>query len=651
MVPIFIAFWLMMPSVMHAPLTITPPREPMLPQRSSVPKEDTWNIEAFYPTEEQWETAFISMQKEPSPIDHLEMFRGKLGESEKTLLEALHALLSLQRTLYNLYTYASLRHSEDLGEPRHQERYEKIGALLHVFSQKTAWVEPEILAIPEKTIEKILTSPLLAQYTLFLRRIFRKKAHILESTHEELLALSGRTLHTPQKIFSAFNNADLQFPSIANEQGELFPLTHATYGKYLKEDDRTLRKNAFLTLHQSFKAYENTIAECFHGEVQAMLFQKKARHFNSCMEASLFYNEVNPEVYKSLIRAARKHLPSLHNYYAKRKEWLGLADLHLYDLSFPIVKEQPKPIKFEEAARLVIDSVAPLGADYQEVLRKGLLEQRWVDKYENMRKRSGAFSSGSYDSMPYILMNYNGTLSDVKTLAHEAGHSMHSYFSHKHQPYQYSDYSIFVAEVASTFNEELLIDHLMQMTSDPEVKAYLIAQRIDDIRNTFFRQAMFAEFELTIYELAEKEVPLTASLLKKIYHDLLRDYFGPAVTLDEEANSEWSRIPHFYSPFYVYQYATGISAAFALFEKMQKEGSSALLKYLEFLSSGSSDSPTHLLKKAGVDMELPYPVDALVKRFDSFVQELDLVFTEKTNKTKRLFKIPASSIPLESQDR
>jgi oligoendopeptidase F len=618
----------------------------MAKERAEIPAEDRWNVEALYPSLESWYKEFESVQgqQEAPHWPHIEALRGHLGESPSKLAKAFEEILFLDRRLSRLYTYAHLRHDEDLAEMKHKEAFEKITMLCYLFKQQKAWFEPEILSLSQEIMDKYLASPLLKEYKLLIERLIRMKEHMLDAKQEELLALSGQAMDTSHKAFSAFSNADLKFPDIEDGKGVKHELTHASYLKYLREEDRVLRKAAFTAVHRSFAAYENMLAELINGLVQKHVFITRARKFPSCMEAALFPNEIDPKVYHSLIAAVRERLPVLHRYMQKRKEWLEVDELHLYDLHVPLVPGVKIAMEYEQGAREVVESTLSLGKEYQETLEKGLFIDRWVDRYENARKRSGAYSSGCYDSMPYILMNYQGVLNDVMTLAHECGHSMHSLYSRKTQSYPYADYAIFVAEVASTFNEELMIEHLMKKMEKPEEKAYLINQRIDDIRATFFRQTMFAEFELKIHELAEKGVPITAGLLKQLYRQLNQEYFGSAVVLDEEIDWEWARIPHFYYNFYVYQYATGISAAFALYEKNKMEGEPARRKYLRFLSSGSSKGPLDVLAEAGIDMREPKAVEAIMQKFDNLVSELDAIFKHKANFTKRLPKIPASSM-------
>lgn len=615
-------------------------------ERAEVPLKDRWNVEALYPTLEAWYQEFesITRELEAPHWPKIQAFKGRLAQAPEILAEALKEILIIDRKISKLYTYAHLKHDEDLAEPKNKEMYERIFTLAHLFQQEKAWFDPEVLLIPKEKFDEFLYHPSLQEYRLLLERIARMRPYTLNAREEEIMALSSVATSAAQKAFSAFNNADLKFPSIQDGKGAAKELTHASYLKYLRDDDRVLRKNAFQAMQKAFAGFENTLAEFINGQVQRHLFSMRARGFKNCMEAALFPYEVDPEVYKQLIKSVRARLSVHHRYMKKRKEWMGLEELHLYDLHVPLVTGVPFTRDYETAASEVCESVAVLGKPYKDALERGLFSDRWVDRYENARKRSGAYSSGCYDSMPYVLMNFQGTLNDVKTLAHECGHSMHSFFSRKNQPYQYADYAIFVAEVASTFNEELLMQNLMDKSNQPDEKALLINQRLDDIRATFFRQTMFAEFELKIHELAQQGVPLTATLLKSLYRDLNKEYFGEDVVIDEEIDWEWARIPHFYYNFYVYQYATGISAAFALFEKIRKEPEKTKGNYLRFLSSGSSKGPLEILADAGVDMRKSDAVEAIMSKFDDLVTQLDEFFKKKNEMTKRLPKIPASSI-------
>lgn len=593
-------------------------------QRSEVAKSDKWNVEALYPNLEAWQKDLeeVGRLDERPRFPEILEYKGILGKGASTLKEFIEISLEIERRLSKLYTYAHMRYDEDLANEAHKKANTTITQIYHDFAQEISFAEPELLALSDETIASYLKDPTLSEYHFYIEKMVRAKPHTLSEEQEKLLAMAGMPLSTPSKAFGVFNNADLKFPDAVDEKGNANPVTHAKYLLYLRGKDRELRKNAFQSVHRSFASFENTVCELINGQVQNHLFSSRVRHFPSCLDAALFPNQIDASVYTTLVETVRKHLPILHGYMEKRKKALKLDELHMYDLHVPLVAEVELKYDYATGEQMVIDSVAPLGEEYQKTLRNGLLKDRWVDRYENQNKRSGAYSSGCYDSMPYILMNYQGAFHDLMTLAHEAGHSMHSFYSHKHQPYQYGSYSIFVAEVASTFNEELVFHKLLESDLDPMTRAYLINQKIEDIRSTFFRQTMFAEFELEIHKLAEQNIPLTPGLLKERYRQLNLDYFGPAVTVDEEIDIEWARIPHFYYNFYVYQYATGISAAHSLFERVMTHGEEARDAYLGFLSSGSSKYPLDILEEAGVNMRHAKPIESTIQQFDRLVQEL-----------------------------
>ena len=597
-------------------------------KRSEVAAQDCWNVEAFYPSLEAWNKDFNQLKQQGSGTvwDQIKSLKGRLKEGPKVVVKLLELYLELDRHLTKLYTYSHLRHDEDVGNTEHKEAYLKIAALSHEFREQLAWVEPELLHLSEKEIQTILDASEVKPYRFYLEKIVRLKPHTLDEKEEALLARAGQALDTASRAFSAFNNADLKFPKVMDEKGELHELTHGTYMTYMASRDRTLRKETFQTLHRTFGLWENTLCELINGQAQKHYFYAKARHFDSCLDAALFPHRIDPLVYRALIGTVRAHLPVLHNYMALRKKLLGVDELHLYDLRVPLVEGADIKMDFEEAAHMIVESVAPLKESYQQILKKGFFEERWVDRYENERKRSGAYSSGCYDSHPYILMNYHGRFQDIMTLSHEAGHSMHSYLTMKNQPYHDSSYVTFVAEVASTFNEELTLMHLLKRVSDPSQRAYIINQKVEDLRNTFFRQVMFAEFELKIHDCVEKGIPLTPDFLNKEYLQLNKDYFGDSVVIDDEIKYEWARIPHFYYNFYVYQYATGISAAHALVEKVLRDGPDA---YLQFLSSGGSQFPLDILKSAGVDMTTPEPIVQTVKHFEHLTTQLEEALAEE----------------------
>ncbi len=589
--------------------------------RAEIPMQARWDVEAFYPSLEDWKKDFTSKEgkKEGERWPELAKFRGRLNEGPHLVLELLECALGLERQLSKLYTYAHLRHDEDVGNDPFKEAFLRATALIQEFRKESCWIEPELLQLSPSQLDGLLKAASLEPYRFYLERIIRLKPHTLNAAEEELLAGAALALDAPERAFGAFNNADLRFPAVLDSQGTSHPLTHGKYAVYMRSPDRELRKNTFLTLHRAFSVYENTLCELVQGEVQKHSFYTKTRSFPSCLQAALFPHHIDTEVYTTLIATVRKHLPTLHRYMAFRKEALELDELHLYDMNIPLVGDVEIKMDFDTAARFIVASVAPLGAEYQKNLEKGFFQDRWVDRYENDRKRSGAYSSGCYDSRPYILMNYYDEFNSIMTLSHEAGHSMHSFLAWKSQPYQYASYPIFVAEIASTFHEELTLRHFLATMDDPLKKAYLINQQIEAIRNTFFRQVMFAEFELKLHQFVEQGIPLTPTLLKKEYRQLVADYFGPAVTLDPEVEIEWARVPHFYYNFYVYQYATGISAAHALVELVLKEGSE---KYLKFLSSGGCRYPLDLLQAAGVDMRSPAALEATMAHFAALTDEL-----------------------------
>jgi oligoendopeptidase F len=599
--------------------------------REEVPLEDRWNVEALYSDQHAWEKAFKAFVPHLQQIPHwpaLQAFQGTLGQGPERVREALDLMMGIDRELSKLYTYAHLRHDEDIANAEFKKSYEQILNLAHAFAQESAWFQPELMTLPDSLLDQYLASPILADYRFYLEKMLRMKKHTLSPDNEKLLALAGQALQTSHKAFSSINDADFKFGTVLDGQGNAKPLSHATYGIYIRDHDRQLRENAFKQYHHQYADYENTLCELLAGQMQTHLFHARARHFSSCLEAALFPKNIDTSVYHALIQAVNERLDVLHRYMDLRKRILELDELHLYDVYVPLTSAVDIRMSYPEAEQIVIESVAPLGSEYQEFLRKGFQEQRWVDRYENKNKRSGAYSSGCYDSMPYILMNYKNLLRDVFTLAHEAGHSMHSLYSRQNQPYQYSDYPIFLAEVASTFNEDLLTRLLIERCTDPQEKIFLLNQKIEDIRGTLFRQTMFAEFELLIHQHVEQGIPLTPQLLKQEYRQLNQRYFGPATVIDPEIEIEWARIPHFYYNFYVFQYATGISAALALAEKVVKGTEQDRTAYLSFLKGGSSQYPIEMLKMAGIDMTSPAPVKAAIQIFDHLLTELEQLLDE-----------------------
>ncbi len=593
-------------------------------KRTETAKEDCWNVEALYPTLTDWKEAFKIHAPAGQPRwPKLLALKGKLGSGAETLRQALEEINGIDRELSKLATYAHLRHDEDIAETPCKEIFSEAMSATHSFHQEISWFEPELLSLPEATMQAYITSPLLKEWRFYLERLYRMKPHTLPFEQELILAMSAKALSTPYKAFNAISDADFKFGSVEDSSGATHELTHARYSLLLRSPDKKLRENVFKKYFGKFQSYENTLCELLTGQVEGHVFNARARHYSSAVEAALFPKNVPVSVYHSLIEAVHDEISALHRYVDIRSRVLSIKPLHIYDLQVPLTKEFDLKIPYKKAEDLVVASMAPLGEEYCHILKKGLLEERWVDRYENQNKRSGAYSSGCFDSMPYILMNYKEIVRDLFTLAHEAGHSMHSYLSRKNQPYQYSDYSIFVAEVASTFNEELLLQMMLKEAKSKEERIFLLTQKIDDIRATLFRQTQFAEFELLIHTLAEQNVPLTPDRLNEEYLKINRFYYGPELAEDPEIACEWSRIPHFYYNFYVYQYATGISAALALAERVLSGGEKERDAYLSFLKSGGSLYPIDALKLAGVDMTTAQPVKQAISRFSRLLDALE----------------------------
>ncbi|MFO0819638.1 MAG: oligoendopeptidase F [Pirellulales bacterium] len=590
-----------------------------LPARSQVKPADTWDLASLFVSQEEWEKLF---QELDGKIAQFETFKGRLGEDAKTLAAALQFDLDFDRACDRLGTYAFLRSSEDQANSESQRMVGRFQNLSTRAGQAASYMRPEIMAIPAAKMKKLLASAEVQPYKLVLERILRYKPYTLSEKEERLLAMQGEMSQVASKTFRQLLDADLKFGSIKNEKGQQVELSSATFSQFLVSPSRVLRKTAFHQFYEQFASHENTLAATLHGSIQKDVYHAKVRNFTSSLDASLFADDVPRAVYDNLIESVHKHLPSLYKYFELRRRKMKLKEIHHYDTYVPILADLEKKHSWKQASDLVVESLAPLGKEYTDVLTKGL-HGRWCDRYPNQGKQSGAFSSGTYDSDPYILMNFKPEVfNDVFTLAHEAGHSMHSHFSAKNQPYQYYGYAIFVAEVASTFNEQLLSHHLLTRTTDPRERAYLLNRAIDDIRGTIFRQTMFAEFERTTHAMVEAGEPLTVQAFKTVYRGLLERYFGPDFALDNELSLECLRIPHFYRSFYVYKYATGLSAAIALSQRVLTGGVKELNDYLTFLKSGCSKFPLDLLRDAGVDMASPMPVDTALTHFSQLVDEL-----------------------------
>ncbi len=598
----------------------------MAKDRSLMEENATWNLAPLYPNQEAYEKEFVVLEKEANHgFSVLNFYKKNLKNLAGDLLKTYFDYL---RKFDRLHTYAHLLNDQNLADSNSQTLYKKIQALYNRFETETSWIEPAILSFSESEFKEMLSKQDVEPYTVFLLRLFRMKAHVLSAEEEKILALSSLPLQSISKAFSMINNTDLKFKPAMDSTGKEYELTHGTYGLYLKSSDRKLRETTFHHLHEAFLGFENTISEMLAGCVNQHIYFAQAKGYKSALEAALFPNQIDTEVYHQLLVTTKTHLQPLHRYLKLRKERLQVSQLFSYDLFVPLADEVDLDFPYDEAKDLVLNSLSPLGETYHQILKSGLNEQRWVDVYENKGKRSGAYSSGCYDSYPYILLNYQGTFSDVMTLSHEIGHSMHSYFSNQNQPYQTSSYSIFVAEVASTLNEELTFRYLLAKAKNSAERIYILSSKIDSIRSTLFRQTLFADFELQIHQMAEKQIPLTPFSLKELYQELNKTYYGSDLSLDPLLPLECLRIPHFYYNFYVYQYATGISAAYTLAEKILSKEKGALEGYHRFLSSGSSKFPLDLLKEAGVNMKTEEPVIRLIKRFDDLVTQLEKEFQE-----------------------
>jgi oligoendopeptidase F len=601
-------------------MAATKTRTKKLPTRSQVKQTDTWDLSSLYKNDAEWEQAFLAWENQ---VPQYEKFRGTLGDGAASLAKCLAFDSDFDRAGERLGTYAHLKTTEDMADSRYQRmlgRYEHAATLA---GEAASFIRPEILSLPTKTLSEYVEAKALQRFKLQLERLTRYKPHTLSPAEEKLLAMQSEMAGAAGRVFRQLTDADLKFGMCRNEKGEAVELSHATFSSFLRSPSRTVRKRAFDQYYHQFQLHENSLAAAYSSSVQKDVYYARARGYPSAREASLFHDNVPVAVYDNLIAAVRSKLPAVHRYFDLRRRKMRLRDIHHYDTYVPILSELDTRHTWKQAVDVVVSSLSPLGNGYCGVLQKGLNGQ-WCDRYPNQGKRSGAFSSGTYESWPYILMNYQQDVLDhVFTLAHEAGHSMHTHLSARHQPYEYYNYTIFVAEVASTFNEQLLSRHLMKRARSDKVRAYLINREIDSIRGTIIRQTMFAEFEKIAHLLVESGEPLTVEKLKTEYGKLLADYFGPEFVIDEQLKLECLRIPHFYSAFYVYKYATGLSAAIALSERVLNGGKHELDDYLSFLKGGCSKWPLDLLRDAGVDMTHSEPVETALAYFERLVGELD----------------------------
>ena len=591
-----------------------------IPNRDEINNDDKWDLSPLFKNDDQWKNLFSEVEAQ---ISEYNQYKNRLHESAQILKDAIELDLTISRKLEKLYTFAHLKSDEDKSNQHYLSFYQLAINLYTRISEASSYIAPEIQGIDDDTMTNLLHDNILSDYKYFLQKLLRYKPHTLSKEIEKILAMAGEITSAPSQIFSQLDNADLQFGIIQDEKGNDIELSHGNFSVFLINKNRDIRKNAFKQYYKSYDDHKNTIATTYTHSVKKDSFYSRVRNHESSRSGSLFSDDVPESVYDNLINTVKKNINPLFDYLNFRKEALNLKDLHFYDTYVPIVEDVDIIIPYDEAVETSINSLQILGKEYTDILEKGL-SHGWVDKYENKGKRSGAYSSGCYDSPPYILMNYKeDTINSLFTLIHEAGHSMHSYYSKKNQPYIYSDYTIFVAEVASTVNETLLTQYLLEKhKDDKKMRTYLLNREIDNIRATLIRQTMFAEFEKLTHEIIEKNEALTLDQLREIYRGLLKEYFGDGMVIDDELTLECLRIPHFYSPFYVYKYATGLSAAIAITNRIKEEGDSARDNYINFLKLGGSKFPLEQLLQAGVDMKNPKPIENALLHFKNLVDQL-----------------------------
>lgn len=591
-----------------------------LPTRSEVKQELTWRLEDIFPSDEAWEKEFKEIQELSGKAGD---FKGTLGNGADELYAAFAFQDEILERMGKVYTYSHMRYDQDTTNSHYQGMDDRAKSLYTKLGSAFAYLVPEVLSIEEERIASFLEEKAeLKVYAHALEEINLQRPHILTEKEESLLAQASEVFSSSSNTFGMLNNADLEFPSIKDENGEVTEITHGRFIRFMESSDRAVRKEAFEKVYETYGKFRNTFASTLSGAVKKDNFSAKVRNYDSARHAALSNNNIPEQVYDNLVETVNSNLHLLQRYVKLRKKVLELDEVHMYDLYTPLVKEVKMEIGYDEAKKMILDGLKPLGEEYANVLKEGF-ENRWVDVVENKGKRSGAYSSGAYGTNPYILMNWQDNVNNLFTLAHEFGHSVHSYYTRSAQPYTYGNYSIFVAEVASTCNEALLNDYLLKTIDDEKKRLYLLNHYLEGFRGTVFRQTMFAEFEHHIHKKAQEGVALTSEYLTKEYYELNKKYFGEEIVIDEEIGLEWARIPHFYYNYYVYQYATGFSAATALSHQILEEGEPAVKRYIEFLKAGSSDYPIEVLKKAGVDMTTSSPVEEACKVFEEKLNEME----------------------------
>lgn len=591
-----------------------------LPTRESLSEELTWDLTTIFPNDAAFEEAFAALKEE---VKQAADYKGTLKDGPQAFLAALEYVLEISRKLEVLYVYSHLKNDQDTANTTYQALYQRASSLFAEVSEAISWFDPEVLTLTDEQIWGYFDAePKLAVYRHSIKQIVDNRAHVLPQEQEALLAGAGEVFGAPSNTFAILNNADLVFPTIDGENGEKIQLSHGVYGQLMESTNREVREAAFKGLYSVYEQFRNTFATTLSSHVKGHNFKAKVRNYTSAREASLANNHIPESVYDTLVEVVNRNLPLLHRYVALRKRLLQVDQLHMYDMYTPVIGEAPISYSYEEAKAKAVEALQPMGAEYMKVVEEAF-GSRWIDVVENKGKRSGAYSSGAYDTAPYILMNWHDTLDQLFTLVHEMGHSVHSYFTRNNQPYVYGDYSIFLAEIASTTNENILTEYLLETETDPLVKAYVLNHYLDGFKGTVFRQTQFAEFEHFIHTEDAKGTPLTSEYLSDYYGDLNAKYYGPSVEKDPEIRLEWSRIPHFYYNYYVYQYSTGFSAASALAKKILDKEPQALENYLTYLKSGNSDYPIEVMKKAGVDMTKADYIEDAMKMFEQRLNELE----------------------------
>ncbi|HFU5398687.1 TPA: oligoendopeptidase F [Enterococcus faecium] len=591
-----------------------------LPKREELPENLTWDLTKIFSSDQEFDEKYLELSEE---LKQSEKHKGTLDQGASQFLNAIEFVLRVYRQTEVIYVYAHLKNDQDTGNTDYQALYARASSLFSKVSEAVSWFEPEILQLSDDQIwQYFKEEPKLEVYRHYIQQIVDNRAHVLSAEQESLLAGAGEIFDASSDTFAVLNNADLVFPTIEGENGEIVQLSHGVYGQLLESTDRRVREAAFKGLYSVYEQFRNTFASTLGTHIKGHNFKAKVRNYSSAREASLSNNHIPESVYDTLVDVVNKHLPLLHRYMELRKRLLEVEKLHMYDLYTPVLGEAPITFTYEEAKEKALEALKPMGEEYMAIVEKAFSE-RWIDVVENKGKRSDAYSSGSYDTNPYILLNWHDTLDQLFTLVHEMGHSVHSYFTRSNQPYVYGDYSIFLAEITSTTNENILTEYLLETEKDPRVRAYVLNHYLDGFKGTVFRQTQFAEFEHFMHTEDEKGVPLTSEYLSDSYGKLNAKYYGPAVEEDPEIKFEWSRIPHFYYNYYVFQYSTGFSAASALAKKILNQEPEALENYLAYLKAGNSDYPVEVMKKAGVDMTQAAYIEDAMSMFEQRLNELE----------------------------